>query len=278
MPTILFLEREYIMAIKSTHQDMLALVFAKPLEGNKRLTELRQSILSRTSPKADRLAVIRNESDDPDIREAVSLSETLAKQIEDLKAQRAEIEDAITNACEVILAKNPEDSSLEEDRKRFIDSRKSFVAEYAAARTVAANIVGSTDIVDEYLESVGFEEVATLRGSSTRSGSASGIKRPRFNSLTVVSNGETTNLDKPTLSSAAAYLSKKFGIKVTAGDLNNAYHGETTLTDIDSEVTWEFAIPGIGGSKPSIVILTATPRVNSNEDDAVEEDDDENEN
>ena len=263
------------MAIKSQHLDMLKLVFAKPLETNKTLTELRQSILARTSPKADRLAVIRNESTDPEVREAVTLSETLAKQIEDLKAQRSQVEDAITAACEAALSNTPEDTTLEADRKTFLDNRKAFVAEYSAARTVAANIVGSTDIVDEYLNEVGFEEVANLRGGTTRSGNTSGQKRPRFGTLTITDReGKVTNLDKPTLSAAAAFIHKAKGVKVTAGDLNNAFHGEISLTDIESETSWEFAIPGIGDAKPEIITLTATPRNSEDNDSDDNEDED----
>ena len=254
------------MAIKSAHRGILDAMFAAPIAENNALAELRASIIARTASKSDRLAVIRNESDDEELRAGISFLSDLKSQIEALTSQANEVEDAINAKVEAIFAATPQDGDLAEDKRKFVEGRKSLIASLDAIRKVAPALVGSEEVLSEYLEEIGWEEVATIRGGQTRSGNVSGIKRPRLSFVSV--NG--TEMDKATLSAAATYISKVSGTKVTSQDLQAAYHGEALN---ETEAVWDFAVPGMGGNGPTVYTLATKPRENVEAD--VDVDDDE---
>lgn len=245
------------MAIKAAHREILDLVFNEPFEQNAALTALRAEIVAQTSTKAERKATLRNETDDPEVREAVKISADIASQIAALQEQRDQIEAGIDERVDLLLKDFAPNESLEEDRKRFAAGRKELVAALAAAKTVAPRLVGSAQIVEDYLTEIGFEEVpASIRGGSHGSTGKSGLKRPRLSFVSVDGNV----LEPSNLTAAVAYIKKAYGVTTTSQDIQAAYTESEAKPLGEHEATWTFALPGLSDGKSKVVTISTKPR------------------
>ena len=245
------------MAIKTAHRDILDLIFKGPIEQNAALTALRAEIVSQTSTKAERKATLRNETTDPEVREAVKVSADIASQIAALQEQRDQIEAGIDERVDLLLKDFAPNESLEEDRKRFAAGRKELVAALAAAKTVAPSLVGSEQVVEDYLTEIGFDEVpASIRGGSHGSTGKSGLRRPRLSFVSVDGNV----LETSTLTAAVAYVRKAHGVTTTSQDIQAAYTEAETKPLGEFEATWTFALPGLSDGKSKVVTISTKPR------------------
>ena len=251
------------MALNKQNREILSIIVGDLFAKNGALATLRNEIAAATQSRGERLAAVRNETADPEVREGVAAIDALKAQIATLEAEASVLSEAVDAKVEAILAASGPDADVTDKRREFATKRAEVNALESAFRLTGANVAGAEG-VEEFLAENDWTPVTAIRAGATGKG-GEGPRRPRFSSVTV----DGVEIAKPTLSEAAKYLKSKGAKDVKAGDVLAAYKGEGDVTE--GPRSWSFTYSAVGDTTTTVTIATVPA------ESATEVEDDDNE-